>query len=221
VPSDALLRRFADLHAAQQLHEGGGTTRLLVQARLLARQTSSEIAVRTGFADSVIDAYETVFFHCRDRLEAHDWVLTCAIGVRSWAEPKGPDPAAVLKAFAHWGGPRVLEAVQPYLLHGKDLFDPPLDLATPEGRREQVIRLTVSSQLHTWDTATDRKLYQLALLVHETDQTRRRRHPSTALLVQSLDFRLQEWADDAVSKYVEEAESAVRGRTAVYLRQPA
>jgi hypothetical protein len=58
----------------------------------------------------VIDAFEALFFSCRDRLEARDWIVTRAIGL-----PSVPDPNTLIKLFAFFGGVLVLEAILDHL----------------------------------------------------------------------------------------------------------
>src|SRR5262249_27551618 len=138
-------RRHPDVAAARRLQDAGGAARLLVQARLLARQATPQIARLTGVAACVIEAYEAFFFHCHDRIAARHWAHATRIGPAGRSAP--PAPAAVLSSFAYYGGPVVLAAVLPYRVGGRDLFDPPADLATPEGRFEQSVRLAVAAQL--------------------------------------------------------------------------
>jgi hypothetical protein len=80
------------------------------------------------------------------------------------------------------GASHRLEAVLPYLCCGKDLFDPPLDLATPEGRREQAVRLAVADQLLPQDESKDRKLHKIMLLLPESDRKPAVRYPQASLL---------------------------------------
>jgi hypothetical protein len=161
-----------DLAAAYQLYERSGPTGLLVEARLLMGQDSAEIARLTAVPAPVVDAYEAVFFNCRDRLHAVDWVVCCALGTPPSAASIGPVKGAALKRFAFFGGPLVLDAVRPYLLGDKDLFDPPLDLSTIEGRRMQIIRLAVAVHLLPNDAASQWKLQRVMLLVQEREQQR-------------------------------------------------
>jgi hypothetical protein len=68
VPADAIL------HAARCLFEAGGLVRFIVQARLLARQSSAEVAQLTSFEPAVTETFETIFFEVRDHLDAKDWI---------------------------------------------------------------------------------------------------------------------------------------------------
>jgi hypothetical protein len=175
----------SELGAAHRLYEHSAPTGLLVEARLLMGEDSAQIARLTGIPAPVVDAYEAVFFNCRDRLHAADWVVCCALGTPPSAASIGPDKGAALKRFAFFGGPLVLDAVQPYLLGGEDLFDPPLDLSTIEGRREQIIRLAVAVHLLPNDAATQWKLQKIMLLVQERELQREKQRRETALGTQS------------------------------------
>jgi hypothetical protein len=106
----------------------------------------------------VLDAFEALFFNVRGHLDALDWILRHAIGHKVAPGIAIPDSGVVLKSFAYHGGARVLDAVLPYLMRGQDLFNPPLDLSTVEGRREQAVRLAVAAHLLPWDSATDQNL---------------------------------------------------------------
>jgi hypothetical protein len=164
----------------------------MIQARLLARQPVDEVARRTGVPVAVVNAYQGLFFDVVDCLDARDWVLVRAIGMGTWSGKAFPDHGALLKCFAYFGGPLVLEAVLPYLVGGKDLFDPPLDLSTEGGRREQVVRLAVAVHLLPKDATTDRRLHQIMLILRERERKRPSRHAPAPLLAQNLDFMLEE-----------------------------
>jgi hypothetical protein len=113
----------------------------------------------------------------------------------------------------------VLEAVQPYLCGGKDLFDPPLDLATPEGRREQTVRLAVAAQLLPAGAATDRKLVRIMQLLLESARQPPVRQPPVPFLAQHLDSRLQEWHDRTLSAHGDPGARAVPAASVAGLQQ--
>jgi hypothetical protein len=64
----------------------------------------------------VIDYYEKLFFHVRDRLSASDWILQVIKGPRrsyrdnASAEMTEANRGYVLRLFAYYGGPLVLDA---------------------------------------------------------------------------------------------------------------
>ena len=97
---------FAAVHAACGVHGGPVQTRDELEARILARCSSSEIACVMGIDVQIVDTYESVFFACRDHLEARDWIAIAAIG-----RLNEPDVGSLVKRFAYFGGPFVLEAV--------------------------------------------------------------------------------------------------------------
>lgn len=100
-----VMRDYGDAHAARRLHESGGQARLLVEARILARQPTGEVSRLTSVPPEVVDTHEGLFFNCRDRLDARDWVTVHALGRRVFSGQAAPDPGVVLKSFAYFGGP--------------------------------------------------------------------------------------------------------------------
>jgi hypothetical protein len=156
--------QFGAVYAAHQLHLAGGHAAWHVQARLLAREEPAEIARHTGIPVGIVDHYERLFFHCSDRLGARDWVVAQLIGP---GQASPPDPAAVLKSFAYFGGPLVLDAVRPYLIGGQQLFDPFPDDTTVNGRRELSVQLAVAAQTLPNNAATDRLIERIHLLLYE------------------------------------------------------
>lgn len=108
--SKALFRCHPELHAAHWLRDHGGELCWELEARLLARQTSQQIAQALSLDPAVIDAYEGCFFCVRDRLNTSDWIAGKVIG-------PGPrygfvnDVPGLWKAVAYAGGPLPLEVV--------------------------------------------------------------------------------------------------------------
>jgi hypothetical protein len=160
----------------------------------------------TGVAASVVDAYEALFFHCRDRLDARDCVDAMFIGRAG--RSAAPDPAAVLMSFAYHGGPWVLDAVLPYLVGGRALFDPPPDLATPEGRFDASVRLAVAAELLPDDAATDRMLLRIGAMLFEYDRQRPKGATAPTQLANNLVARLEELPAGARPGRVNEPESS-------------
>jgi hypothetical protein len=118
--------KFSAVHAARELHDGPKEIRYELEARILARCTSPEITRDMRIDAPVVDAFETTFFSCRDRLDARDWVVLAAIG-----RLDEPDMGTAIKRFAYFGGPIVLEAMLASLRrreHGTnaDALDPAL-----------------------------------------------------------------------------------------------
>jgi hypothetical protein len=139
LPSSA----FADVHAARHIAEQGGLTKDLREAHILARRNDDTIAALLHIPARVVEIYEALYFHVRDRLECSDWIASNIIGPglhRGFA----PDESAQLwKAFAYFEGPLVLDRLLDVAL------DRPLttSLQVPEGqdpdRYEERIRLSV------------------------------------------------------------------------------
>jgi len=175
---------------------------LLVEAHLLARRTTAEIAGLTNISASVIDVFEAIFFNCRDFLHANDWITLQAIHNRQRMQNARD---AILKSFAYHGGPIALDAVTPYVLGIKDPFEQVSDLTTPAGRREQSIRLAVAAMLLPQGPENDMKLQKLMLLLREPERKApvstaptsfKTRSPSFSLPTPSFDANQGANADD-------------------------
>lgn len=203
-PSPKILRFYPEVSAAHSLHRASGTTELLVQARLLARQTSPEIAFLTGLSAGVVSAYEALFFHCRDRLDACDWVQAWAIGPGCNGKEIIPDARTTLLCFAYYGGPLVLAAVLPYLLGDGDVLSRPSDPPTTAERGVLSAWLAVTTQMLPWDAATNTKLQRILPILVEMGRNEPVPSVSAAILVQTLDSRLAEMAQGATSAPAEQ-----------------
>jgi hypothetical protein len=100
---------------AHWLHERTGPNdpliRWAVEARILARQSDDEIAGRAGCQPEYVEAFESLFFNVRDRLDNRDFIFDTVI------KPPGAHCSPrrhcdwVWKALAYVGGPHVLDAV--------------------------------------------------------------------------------------------------------------
>jgi hypothetical protein len=150
---------FNGLESALGLMKGVSTLRTVVEANILARRTDDQVAAKTGIELKTVQWYEALFFNVRDRLHASDWIVATAIG-------NDRTPAAVLKRFAYFAGPHVLDAVQPYLVGiGTRAIDPALDAA---------IRNAVDVELLPEDNRTRRLLPRLMVMVQQLEQIKRK-----------------------------------------------
>lgn len=112
-------RSAADLAVLSQMHPNlirafaiyfrDGLPRWTLEARLLARQPSVEIAAVMKIAVRVVDTYEAVFFNVNDRLEDAGWILHKAIPEYDERLIER-DVLTVLKLVGFYGGPRALDA---------------------------------------------------------------------------------------------------------------
>jgi hypothetical protein len=157
---ERLARSYPDVHAARLLHEEGGRTCLLVQARLLARQSPGAVAARTGVPADVVRAYEALFFNVLDRLGSRDWITSQAVRWWDFIPAQGRPAATVLKGFAYFGGPLLLDALLPYLVceqhQNQDDADP-----AHESPLERRIRLAIDLEMLPRCAEADQKLLKL------------------------------------------------------------
>jgi hypothetical protein len=188
--SALLEKRFPIIYGAHQLH-ADEAKKLIIEARLLARQSSAEIARLADIPAEVVEAYEAIFFNCLDRINAKDWIVIHAIRRRTFGRVETA-AAALLKLFAYNGGPLVLDAVLPYLTGKKDPFEPVIDLSVPAGRHEQALRLLIMAHLLPEDPSTALKLQKILLIVREKERYRRDQRVPAPILAQNLVSNLAE-----------------------------
>jgi hypothetical protein len=132
--------RMPDIGGAFAIFEGEPTSRMAIEARLLAGEPIEAIARRCGAPVDAVEVYEQLFFNVTDRLENTSYILFHAIGPATYEGFDLDDPGAVLKWFAYMGGSRALD----FLLGGRDtLCDllPTEGHAIPHGEAARLARL--------------------------------------------------------------------------------
>jgi hypothetical protein len=126
--NDASRKRLAtaypDIHEAYRINQGPDLDRAEIEARLLARQSISEVAAVTGLTLAGVTAYEALFFSVIDRLDAGSFILTSAMGGNIWDESIGPEDAGPwLRFFGYLKGPIFLQPIIRYYRRGWSLPD--------------------------------------------------------------------------------------------------
>src|SRR5262249_16105556 len=149
-----------------------------------------------------------------------DWIRLHCIGPLASALTGVPDAAALLKAFGYHGGAVVLDAVLPYLIGGKEFFDPPVDLSTVEGRQEQAVRLAVAAHMLPRNTATDAGLHKIMLILLERERKPPVRQAPAALLAEQTDARVAEALADPFTGRAGDAERTASAAAVASLREP-
>ena len=92
--------------------------RIVVEARILARQTNEEIISGTGGTPEVIELYEQLFFNVRDRLMNKDYIHTVVIGQTAQSGLEQLTYEQKMKLVAYQGGAALLEQ----FLHGSPVL---------------------------------------------------------------------------------------------------
>jgi hypothetical protein len=85
--------------------------RLQLEALVLARQTTGEIAARLGFSIEIVEAYERLFFDVRDRLGESSYIMAVVLKHTLHDGFAAGDIDAILKVYAYGYGPVVLDAL--------------------------------------------------------------------------------------------------------------
>ena len=117
---DNLSREFPDMDAAYRLNTSDDKMEhAVVEARLLARQTVSDVAGATNLQVGAVTAYEAIFFQVLGRLDAFLFILPNAVGVAFSGEGlHETDTDVLVKLYAYKMGPMFLERILPYVRNG-------------------------------------------------------------------------------------------------------
>lgn len=86
--------------------------RYSIEARLLAKCTSTEISLRTGFTHGAIDAYENLFFNVRTRLRQTGYILHQVMGPAIQRGLSDREYDLLWKLYGYFLGPHVLDALE-------------------------------------------------------------------------------------------------------------
>lgn len=113
-----LYARNAALYYAQLMHfHNDFEWRAMLQARLLTRESYTDIAKRFGTVPEAIAWYAAIFFDVKDRLDCHDWVVKSVLGT---AMDRAANRDGTMtdhqrnltyKLFGYYGGPLVLDVI--------------------------------------------------------------------------------------------------------------
>jgi len=101
---------------AIELRRQGGNVCAILQAALLARESLEQAAHRVGVAPEVVRWYCQLFFDVQGRLEAHDWIVMHALGVKPFAGIPSGNRATLLGLLSYFGGPLILDTAAPVVL---------------------------------------------------------------------------------------------------------
>ena len=138
---------------AYQLHEqmeANPTPAMIIQARLLGRQSFEQIADAGGLMVDTVKWYESIFFNVVDRIDRRDWITTQVLlpaEMRNRVDPRQtqndddneeakrqafftvpqvslPYLDASLKFFAYFGGPHICDMMITGFQSGKMISSP-------------------------------------------------------------------------------------------------
>ena len=138
-------KRMPDLHLAHRLQTLADRKKWIIQARILARQTSDEISQLVSINPEIIDLYTCLFFDVGDRLDARMYIQNSAIGFVGWLHPAWNPTGVLLRQFGYHGGPLVLDLVTPVILGTPATAKPDAEATTsPNDLQTRKIRLLIT-----------------------------------------------------------------------------
>jgi hypothetical protein len=91
--------------------------RWCIEARLLARQTNVQIARANACSASTIEAYESLFFNIRSRLDFPDYIFNSVLGQAAVHGVQARDHDLLWKLFGYLAGPYALDAMISHIPH--------------------------------------------------------------------------------------------------------
>ena len=106
-----LARSLPHMFGAHQLRTGPWQRRLEVEARLLARQTPTDIAATVGATPEVITLYHDLFFDVEARIHASDYIMKAAVWKGARAGSRDHVAEALLRFAGYYGGMAVLNVM--------------------------------------------------------------------------------------------------------------
>ncbi len=97
-----------------------------IEAHIMARESDFEIGFRCGMAPEYVEAYESLFFHVRDKLQHQKYILNCVIGPSIHRGLSEREYDLLWKLYGYFLGPYVLDALE-------SKFSSPSWCGTPDG----------------------------------------------------------------------------------------
>lgn len=110
-------KRYSHVTEALFLYQSWHRQRLEMEARLLARQSDTAIALALKIPAPTVQAYRDLFFDIDDRLQASTYISQVVIGVHPGRQPTD-EQLFKLQAYSH--GPQVIPVWLDYLAEGWD-----------------------------------------------------------------------------------------------------
>ena len=85
--------------------------RYAVEAYLMARQTDREVGLRCGVPPEVVNAYESLFFNVREKLNYPEYILHCVLGesIQKGIESRNFD--LLWKLYGYFCGPHLVASL--------------------------------------------------------------------------------------------------------------
>ena len=165
--------RHPALVDASELYEENGLSRWTLEARVLAGQTTAEIAELLRLSVETVAMYEAAFFDVRDRLEAPYWIVGKALGPQYHEKLEAGRVDVVLKTFAYHCGPGILEVLLNEVVDSHGRLKPLelQNLHTPEGRSTARAQFAVAAMTGPSEPKHFQELFGILQLIRDAERT--------------------------------------------------
>ena len=143
--------------------------RAILEARLLARETDTDIGRKLGILPEAVDWFEALFFCVRDKLESPGWVIPMIHSMAGPPLPFGPDTLTeqqrhtAYRLFGYTGGRYVLDAMIGALGSRPPTLSPEDSLAWLDDAWRTKLRQTAMMATATFNRKNMHRLFRIHL----------------------------------------------------------
>lgn len=106
-----LARRKAAIFWAHHTWQNDNPIKWHIEALILARASSQEIGFSCGIAAEIVEAYENLFFHVREKLHHKGYIVHCVLGPGLQRGLYERDFDVLWKLYGYFLGPHVLDSL--------------------------------------------------------------------------------------------------------------
>jgi hypothetical protein len=168
-----LARDMLDLYGAHQLYLAPSFQTWEAQARLLTEEHFATIASKCGSHPRVIETFHDTFFHVRDRLHVEGYILFQVIGPKAHRGLTEADVDVILKMYAYFGGPVLVDQLVDYYKNPPRVPERPEQLGPTELKSLRSKLLTRASIVLDTLPINGKTLHRLDVLRDAADVFRR------------------------------------------------
>ena len=107
-----LAERRPDIFWARWARESQVNRKSVIEAQILARTDDHGIGYRCNMPPSVINAYESLFFNVREKLDHRSYILECVLGPSVHRGISEREHDILWKLYGYFLGPHIVDALE-------------------------------------------------------------------------------------------------------------
>lgn len=125
---ESVATTYPDIFWAHWVWSSANPLKHSVEAHILAREEDSEIGFRCNLTPDVVQAYESLFFNVREKIDHRKYIINCVFGPTIHKGFSEREFDLIWKLYGYFLGPYVLDLIE-------DKFPSSVWCGTPEGAR--------------------------------------------------------------------------------------